>query len=75
MRVFTKQYSKYKGMAGRAGVQGALLRNPVIVSRKVQYLDPGRAQKLSRFAVNDYFEKRKDFNGRIRSNEQTRGHF
>jgi hypothetical protein len=54
---FTKQYSKSicegKGMACRAWIQGILRRNPMIASRKVQYLDPGRAHKLSRFTVND----------------------
>jgi len=41
----------------------------VITARKVQYLEPERAQKLSHFTLNDYFEKLKDKNGRSRSNE------
>jgi len=32
-------------------------RNPMTASRKAQYLNPGRAQKLNRFIVSDYFAK------------------
>jgi len=46
-------------MAGRAWVEGYLRRNPMIASRKTQNLNPGRAQKLNRFIMNDYFAKRK----------------
>ena len=56
-------------MAGRAWVQRIMRRNPMITVRKVQYPEPGRVQKLSRFTLNDYFEKLKDKNGRTSSNE------
>jgi hypothetical protein len=52
-------FVKEKGMAGLAWIQGILRRNPMIAYRKVQYLDPGRAQKLSRFTVNDCCAKLK----------------
>ena len=60
---------KEEGMAGRAWVQRIMRRNPMITVRKVQYPEPGRVQKLSRFTLNDYFEKLKDKNGRTSSNE------
>ena len=59
----TKQYSKFICEAKRNGWSCLgtklviLRRNPMIPSREVQYVDSGRAQKLSRFTVNDYFEK------------------
>jgi len=42
-------------------------------SRKVQYLNPGRAQKLNCFIFNDYLQNL-DNNGRSRSNKQTGVH-
>ena len=52
-------FVKENGTAGCPSVEGILRRNPMIASRKVQYLDPGRAQKLSRFTVNNYCAKLK----------------
>ena len=52
-------FVREKGMAGRAWLQGFFRRNPMTASRKAQYLNPGRAQKLSRFIVNEYFAKLK----------------
>jgi hypothetical protein len=46
-----------KGMDGHAWVEGFKRRNPKTASRKVQYLNPGRAQKFNGFIVNDYFAK------------------
>jgi hypothetical protein len=48
---------KEKGMAGRDLVESFLRRNPMIASRKVQNLNPRRAQKFNRFIVNDCFAK------------------
>jgi hypothetical protein len=48
---------KEKGMAGHAWVDGFLHHNPMIASHKAQNLNPGRAQKLYHFIVNDYFAK------------------
>jgi hypothetical protein len=61
-------------MAGRDWVQGFTHCNPMIAYREAQNLNPGRAQKLNHFIVNDYFSKLLDNNGRTRSNEQTRMH-
>jgi hypothetical protein len=46
-------------MAGSAWVEGFLRCNPITAYRKAQNLNPGRAQKLNCFTVNDYFEKLK----------------
>jgi hypothetical protein len=48
-------FLREKGMAGRAWLEVFFRRNPMTASRKAQYLNPGRAQKSSRFIVNDYF--------------------
>jgi hypothetical protein len=48
-------FVKEKGMAGRAWIEDFQDRNPTIASRKAQNLNPGRAQKLNRFTMNDYF--------------------
>jgi hypothetical protein len=48
---------KEKGMAGRDLVERFLCRNPMIAPRKVQNLNPRRAQKFNRFIVNDYLAK------------------
>jgi hypothetical protein len=48
-----------KGMDGSAWVEGFFRRNPMTASRKAQNLNPGRAQKLKRFIVNDYYAKLK----------------
>jgi hypothetical protein len=50
-------FVKEKVMAGRTWVEGFLRRNPMIASRKAQNLNPGRAQHLNSFIVNDYFAK------------------
>jgi hypothetical protein len=52
-------FVKEKGMAGRVWLEGFFRRNPMTASCKAQYLNPGRAQKLSRFIVIDCFEKLK----------------
>jgi hypothetical protein len=52
-------FVKEKGMAGCAGVLDFLHYNPVTASRKVQNLNPGGAQNLNCFVVNDYFAKLK----------------
>jgi hypothetical protein len=46
-------------MDGRAWLYGFFCRNSTTASRKAQYLNPGRVQKLSRFLVNDYLAKLK----------------
>jgi len=51
-------FVKEKGMAGHAWAEGFLCRNPMIASCKAQNLNPGRAQKLNLFIVNDCFAKR-----------------
>jgi hypothetical protein len=50
-------FVKENGLAGRAWVEGFLCHNPMIAFCKAQNLNPGRAQKLNRFIVNDYFAK------------------
>jgi hypothetical protein len=50
-------FVKKKEMAGRSWVEGFLRHNPMIAPRKAQNLNPGRAQKLNRFIVNDYVTK------------------
>ena len=52
-------FAKEKGMAGHAWVEGLLQRYHMIASRKVQNLNPGIAQNLNCFIVNDYFAKLK----------------
>lgn len=46
-------------MAGHAWVEGFMQHYPMIASRKAQNLNPGIAQNLNRFIVNDYFPKLK----------------
>jgi hypothetical protein len=50
-------FVKEEGMADHAWVEGFLRHNPMTASCKVQNLNPGRAQKLNRFIVNDYYAK------------------
>jgi hypothetical protein len=52
-------FVREKGMAGRACLEGFFCRNLMTAARKAQYLNPGRAQQLTRFIVNDYFAKLK----------------
>jgi hypothetical protein len=48
-------FVKETGMAGRAWVEGSLPLKPIIASFKAQNLSHGKAQKLNRFIVKDYF--------------------
>jgi len=52
-------FVKEDGMAAHAWVEGFLQCNTMIISHKVQNLNPGRAQKLNCLSVNDYFAKHK----------------
>jgi hypothetical protein len=64
---FANPFVKESGMAGDAWVEGFFLHHHrMVASRKVQNLNPGRAQKLNRFFVNDCFAKLLDNNGRTR---------
>lgn len=47
------------GMAGRIWFERFLKRNPRVVQRKAQRMNPARAQKLNKFIVNDHFKKLK----------------
>jgi len=47
-------FVKKKGMAGHAWVEGFLHRYPMIASHKAQNLNPGIAQNLNCFIVNDF---------------------
>jgi hypothetical protein len=51
------QFVREKEIAGRAWVEGFLRRNPMTESRKAQNLNSGRAHKLNRFIVNEYYAK------------------
>jgi len=46
-------------MASRSSIDGFLRRNPMIEYRKAQNLNLGRAQKMNRLIVNDYYAKLK----------------
>ena len=57
--IIPNPFAKEKGLAGRAWVEGFLRRNLMIASCKAQKLNPGRAQKLNLFVVNECFAKLK----------------
>lgn len=50
-------FNKTKRMAGRKCFYLFKKRNPRISLRKAQHMNPGRAMKLNRVVVSDYFEK------------------
>ncbi|XP_076824884.1 uncharacterized protein LOC143470554 [Clavelina lepadiformis] len=52
-------FNDAKGAAGRKWLAGFLKRNPSISLRKAQSMNPGRAAKLNKHIVQDYFSKLK----------------
>ena len=50
-------FNSRKRAAGRYWVEGFLIRHPEISKRKAQAMNPGRAAKLNKFIVKDYFQK------------------
>lgn len=50
-------FDSRKKVAGRYWVVNYLQRHPEISKRKAQMMNPGRAMKLNKFIVGDYFEK------------------
>lgn len=50
-------FSSDSCIAGRYWLKAFMKRNPSIVQRTAQHMNPARAQKLNRFIVNDHFDK------------------
>jgi hypothetical protein len=53
--IFQIHLRSKRRIAGRVWVEGFLRRNPLIESRKAQYLNPGRTLKFNCFIFYDYF--------------------
>lgn len=52
-------FDTQSGLAGRKWLRLFLQRHPEVAQRKAQNMNPGRAAKLNRFIVGDYFSKLK----------------
>lgn len=58
-------FNHFKGIAGRKWLSLFLKRHPDVGKRKTQSMNPGRAAKLNKFIVNDYYNKLKEVMTRL----------
>ena len=56
----THPFPVAKEVAGKDWLYAFMKRNPQLSKRKAQLMNPGRAQKLNKYIVNDYFQKLSD---------------
>jgi hypothetical protein len=55
--IISNPFVKENAMVGHAWVEGFMHCNPITATHRAHNLNPGRAQILNRFIVNDYFTK------------------